>query len=107
MSHESEYIESESTETGTSFIQVVPTESALSNSVSFVQATSLHANPSRSVSLSIPRIDYTTHSYSGEVTFRPSESGLGNNLLGLASAFVIAAVTNKRLYSRFHCCCET
>lgn len=38
------------------------------------------------------------HQYSGEIVFKPSESGLSNNLLGLVSAFVIAALTNKRLY---------
>ena len=38
------------------------------------------------------------HVYNGSVIFKPSESGLGNNVYGLVSAFVIAALTNRRLY---------
>ena len=39
-----------------------------------------------------------SHAYSGSIIFKPSESGLGNNLYGLASAFVVAALTNRKLY---------
>ena len=41
-----------------------------------------------------------SHEYNGSIIFKPSESGLANNLLGLVSAFVIAAMTNKRLFCR-------
>lgn len=40
-----------------------------------------------------------SHSYNGTLSFWPSESGLGNNLYGLASAFLIAALLNKELQS--------
>lgn len=39
------------------------------------------------------------HRYDGILVFQPSESGLGNNLYGLASAFLIAAMTNRELMS--------
>ena len=39
-----------------------------------------------------------SHTYSGSIIFKPSESGLGNNLYGLTSAFVVAALTNRKLY---------
>ena len=85
------------------FIHLVPTESVVSNSVSFIQPTSLPPTHIPSVSSTVPNIDHPIHDYSGEMVFRPSESGLGNNLLGLTSAFVIATVTNKKLCSRFRC----
>ena len=44
-----------------------------------------------------------SHVYSGSIVFKPSESGLGNNIYGLVSAFVIAALTNRRLYCAFAC----
>ena len=44
----------------------------------------------------------TPHHYNGVLVFLPSESGLGNNLYGLASAFLIAAMTNRELTS-FSC----
>ncbi|KAK8804194.1 hypothetical protein WA171_000286 [Blastocystis sp. BT1] len=78
----------------------VPTENILSNSVSFFQPTSLPPTHIPSASPTVQNIDHHVHDYSGEVVFRPSESGLGNNLLGLTSAFIIATVTNKKLSSR-------
>ena len=45
-----------------------------------------------------------SHTYSGSIIFKPSESGLGNNLYGLVSAFVIAALTNRKLYCEDPCC---
>lgn len=40
-----------------------------------------------------------SHFYNGTLSFWPSESGLGNNLYGLASAFLIATLLNKELQS--------
>lgn len=37
------------------------------------------------------------HKYRGTLYFRPSQSGFGNNLYGLISAFVISAISNRRL----------
>ena len=46
-----------------------------------------------------PTISSIPHQYNGTLSFWPSESGLGNNLYGLASAFLIATLTNKKLFS--------
>lgn len=40
------------------------------------------------------------HKYRGTLYFRPSQSGFGNNLYGLVSAFVISAISNRRLVGR-------
>lgn len=54
------------------------------------------------VKVAVPTLkkDDMDHVYNGTIIFKPSESGLANNLLGLASAFVIATLTNKKLYCK-------
>ena len=99
--HVSENMKSNPTIVAELFNYSVPTENILSNSVSFFQPTSLPPTHIPSASPTVQNIDHHVHDYSGEVVFRPSESGLGNNLLGLTSAFIIATVTNKKLCSRF------
>ena len=38
------------------------------------------------------------HQYDGILVFRPSESGLANNMLGLVSAFIMSTLSNRKLY---------
>ena len=38
------------------------------------------------------------HQYDGILVFRPSESGLANNILGLVSAFIMSTLSNRKLY---------
>ena len=45
------------------------------------------------------------HKYRGTLYFRPSQSGLGNNLYGLVSAFVISALSSRRLVGSWSVSC--
>ena len=62
-----------------------------------------HAGFSATTAATKLTISSHSHKYNGTLSFWPSESGLGNNLYGLASAFLIATLTNKQLFSEFSC----
>lgn len=101
--HISENVERNPTIVSDVFFQPVPTINMLPSSAPLVPTTVLPTLQHSSFSSRIGVANGLIHSYSGKIIYKPSESGLGNNLLGLTSAFIIAAVTNKRLFSVLYC----
>lgn len=60
----------------------------------------LHSSVSTPTEPNLPSRIPEPHKYRGTLYFRPSQSGFGNNLYGLVSAFVISAISNRRLVGR-------
>lgn len=60
----------------------------------------LHSFTSTPTEPNLPSRLPEPHKYRGTLYFRPSQSGFGNNLYGLVSAFVISAISNRRLVGR-------